>query len=102
MAPYKLIRNLFNIVIMGELSGSIASWGFNQGNHVRQFAMDIVNLTMKENGCFIWCYQGAGESSHQGQDLDLGHRVRIFFALVKIILSLLVFTQFKLFSLYFI
>ena len=53
MAPYKLIRNLFDIVIIGELSRNIASWGFDQGNHIGQFAMDIVNLTMKENGCFI-------------------------------------------------
>ena len=68
MAPCRLIRILLDIVIMGELSGEVEvakkgqtigksgsaeSWGFDQRNYVGRFAMDIVNLTTKEKGCFI-------------------------------------------------
>ena len=53
------------------MPGSIVSWGFDQGNYVRRFAMDIVNLAIKEKGCFLWRYWEARNLSRQGRDLNL-------------------------------
>ena len=72
-------------------------------SYVGRFTMDIVNLATKEKGCLIQHYWEAENFKLSTTRSKFGMiRVRIFFTLMRIIFSLLVFTQLKLFFLDFI